>query len=327
MRELLLLLCRYPFDEANRATLSKLLSEVQDWHKLVELVNAHGIIALAAYNIREARLEKIIPKDAMAVLDNGRMQCMIRNTWLVQRWKEVNKILTDAEIKHVLLKGMALEHKVYGAKGLRQMSDNDILVKKNNVMKAWFLLQEHGFVPDMTKSPLYFKIITEIGNHIPALRKENYSVEIHHRLFYEPERNESLDEAIDNAVMIEIEGEHAFVLKDDIHLDFLKKHLQHHLISGNAELKLFNDIELISPGSAPPFPAGFLLNPNSSENPIQKKRSYRTHFYSLPWNIRFRFLIGDIFPSLKWMKKRYKCNGIKVFLYYPERIGKLIWLI
>jgi hypothetical protein len=255
------------------------------------------------------------------------MQNMIRNTWLIQRWKEVNKILSEAGIKHVLLKGMALEHTLYGAKGLRQMTDNDILVKKVDLIKAWLLLQENDFEPDMIKSPLYKKIITEIANHIPALRKDGYSLEIHHRLFYEKDRNESLDEAVDNAIEIEIEGTRAFVLQDNIHIDFLKKHLQHHLISGNAGLKLYNDIELIRPGSAPSFPAGFLLNPNQSENQKQRKKAYCMHYYSLPPRIRLRFLVGDIFPSLKWMKKRHRCGWLKAILYYPQRLGKVVWLL
>ncbi len=71
MRDLLLLLCQYPYKEKNRETLSKLLREVQDWHSMVKLINAHGIIALAAYNLKEAGLEKEIPVEAMAILENG----------------------------------------------------------------------------------------------------------------------------------------------------------------------------------------------------------------------------------------------------------------
>src|SRR5512133_3242064 len=110
MRDLLLLLCRYPFEEKNRELLTKLLREVLDWPKTVTLINDHGIIALTAYNIKEAGLEKEIPADAMAVLESGYMKSVVRNTWLTERWKEVNTILSNAGIKHVLLKGMALEH-------------------------------------------------------------------------------------------------------------------------------------------------------------------------------------------------------------------------
>ena len=49
-----------------------------DWPELVDLINAHGIIALAAYNIKEAGLEKKIPAQAMTVLENGYLQSVIR---------------------------------------------------------------------------------------------------------------------------------------------------------------------------------------------------------------------------------------------------------
>ena len=56
MRELLLLLCQYPYDEKNRESLLKLIGEVKDWHKTVEIINAHGIIALAAYILKRLGL-------------------------------------------------------------------------------------------------------------------------------------------------------------------------------------------------------------------------------------------------------------------------------
>ena len=96
MKDLLLLLCRYPFDAANRDILSEMIGKVQDWHKMSELINTHGIIALAAYNIKEAGLEKEVPGEAMAILENGYMQSVVRNTWLTERWKEVNAILSNA---------------------------------------------------------------------------------------------------------------------------------------------------------------------------------------------------------------------------------------
>ena len=169
--KLLVSLCRLVLSEEQKSEIRDLMNEIKDWDHFVKLLNDHGIIALAAYNIRENGLDDLVPEKAMQILDNGLMQSIIRNTWLVQRWKEVNKILSESGIKHVLLKGMALEHTVYGAKGLRQMTDNDILVKKADAMKAWLLLQKHGFIPEMIKSPLHRKIITEIGKHMPTLAK------------------------------------------------------------------------------------------------------------------------------------------------------------
>ena len=181
----------------------------------------------------------------------------------MKRWKEVNTILTKAGIKHVVLKGMALEHTFYGAKGLRQMTDTDILVREEDGMKSWLLLQENGFTPHNIKSPLHNKILPRIGKHLPTLFKDGYPVEIHTRLFDEPEKNQKLGEAIENAVEIDIEGTRAFILSDDVHLGYLKRHLEYHLSAGEAQLRQYLDMELISPGSAPEFPEGFISQSGS----------------------------------------------------------------
>jgi hypothetical protein len=327
MRDLLLLLCRYPFEEKNRETLSKLIGEVEDWPEMVKLINAHGIIALATYNIKEAGLVKEIPGEAMTVLENGYMQSVVRNSWLTERWKEVNTILSGAGIKHVLLKGMALEHTLYGSKGLRQMTDNDILIRKEEALAAWYLLQQYDFTPGTLKSPLHKKIITEIGKHLPVLTKDGYSVDIHYRLFNKAEANKILTSIIDNSINILIAGAKGYVLQKGIQILFLKEHLQQHIAAGDFSLRLYTDLEMIEPGSAPYISAKFIENPKQRVSFKKKGDIYRNYFYSMPKKDRLRYLLGDVFPSLNWMKNNYKCNGVKAMLYYPFRLGKLVWLI
>lgn len=151
----------------------------------MKLINAHGIIALASYNIKIAELENLVPEYAMAILENGRMQSMIRNSWLTERWKEVNIILTNAGINHILpRRGWPFEHTIYGSSGLRQMNDNDIYIHPDKAIKAWELLKKHGYIPEPYKSPLFAKIRFKIGRHLPALYKDGYMLEIHNRLFY-----------------------------------------------------------------------------------------------------------------------------------------------
>ena len=179
MKDLLLLLASYPYNESDKERMADLLGTVQDWEVFVKLVNDHGIIALSAYNIREARLVSLVPAKAMQILENGLMQSVVRNAWLAERWKEVNEILNNAGIKHILLKGMALEHTIYGARGLRQMTDNDIMISKDESVKAWNLLHQSGFGPPEAKSWLHRKIMFETGQHMPALIKDGYAVEIH----------------------------------------------------------------------------------------------------------------------------------------------------
>jgi hypothetical protein len=328
MKELLLLLCRYPFDPVNKDRLRELLNKVEDWSKTVELINAHGIIALAAYNIKEAGLEKEIPGDAMAYLENGQRQSMVRNLWLTERWKEVNTILNNAGIKHILLKGMALEHTLYDSKGLRQMNDNDILIKRDEAYKAWQLLQQNGFELTTAKSAIHKKILLDIDNHLPVLYKEQYAVEIHIRLF-DSRTNSTIDynKLFDDSIEIMIDNIKAYILPQEIHVRYLMKHFERHARAGECQLRLFSDIILLDIAGNFKFSDQFLFNPFQSNNPVFRKAAYKAKVNSVTKGYRVRYILGDLFPSLKWMKERYKCNGIIVLFYYLHRFGKLVWLM
>jgi hypothetical protein len=39
------------------------------------------------------------------------------------------------------------------------------------------------------------------------------------------------------------------------------------------------------------------------------------------------YVLGDLFPSISFMKNRYKCKSTwRVLFYYPHRVGKILWL-
>jgi hypothetical protein len=72
----------------------------------------------------------------------------------------------------------------------------------------------------------------------------------------------------------------------------------------------------------------FLKSPknNKSERP---GAVYRNTIREVPGiHRKFLFLLGDIFPSITFMKNRYGCKTkAKAFLFYPLRLGKLFWLV
>jgi len=207
------------------------------------------------------------------------------------------------------------------------MTDNDILVKREDAVNAWNLLQRNGFVPVNFKSALHRKIITDIGKHLPTLVKDEYAVEIHTKLFNETEKNSVLENAIDNAIEIDIGGVRAYILNDELHLDYLVEHNHYHNLGTGPELRLFLDISLVKRDNYNTISEIILSDPLSYIDPDYRQKIYRKQFYDLPFNSRLRFLAGDIFPSIRWMKQRHECGWPRVFLYYPRRVGKLIWLI
>jgi len=308
--------------------MAELLGTVQDWEVFVKLINDHGIIALASYNIKEAGHGKLVPEKAMAIIENGLMQSVVRNSWLTERWKEVNTILNDAGIKHILLKGMALEYTIYGSKGLRQMTDNDILIKKEEAVCAWELLQNKGFKIGLLKSSLHRKIILETAQHLPALYKDGYALEIHTRLFDETKTDRKLYDGIfKDAPEIKIDNDKTFILPKGIHIKYLLKHFNRHLIAGECQIRTYTDIKLLDPENTMEFPGQFIPAPDQRYKTHFKRVIYRENIMVIPPRFRFRFIVGDLFPSVEWMNKRYRCSGIKTILYYPHRMGKLLWLV
>ena len=328
MKELLLLLCRYPFNESDREALSELLGKVRNWPDMVRLINDHGIIALAAYNIKEAKLEKKVPLEILAVLESGYRKNFIRNIWLEERWKEVNSILSNAGIKHILLKGMALEHTLYGSRGLRQMSDNDIYVNPSDSARAWQLLQKEGFTPEPLKSPLLSKIMFEFGRHLPALYKEGYVIEIHNKLFEgEITKSGSSDNYFSDAVEININNTQALILSYNLQQRYLIEHFEHHRRTGECQLRLYADIVLSDSLNSVNFPDNFLPEPIQIFKTAYRKALYQKNLSTVPGKYLLRYILGDTFPSLTWMKERYKCNNAGAILRYPLRIAKLRWLV
>jgi hypothetical protein len=71
----------------------------------------------------------------------------------------------------------------------------------------------------------------------------------------------------------------------------------------------------------------FLKSPKG--NPPSEKSKFYAHILSDIPGIKSKliYLLGDLFPTFTFMKKRYSCNSNwKALLYYPHRLGKILWL-
>ncbi|HUS85981.1 MAG TPA: nucleotidyltransferase family protein [Bacteroidales bacterium] len=72
----------------------------------------------------------------------------------------------------------------------------------------------------------------------------------------------------------------------------------------------------------------FLNNPKG--NPVSNKpESYREVIKNIPgFHRKLIFMLGDLFPSMTFMKQRYKTrNRLFTIFYYPHRLGKLVYLL
>jgi hypothetical protein len=376
---LLIGLCRLEFSSEQAGKLRTLVSGIKKWKYLADLANAHGVAALVYHNLEKLGIIQYVSQDVEDFLRNALMMSMSRNVYHLNEMNEVLKILNNAGIKTILLKGLALEITVYGNTGLRQMTDVDVLIRREDCLKARDLLIAKGFSSLPVKSPLHKIILTHTGKHLPSLIKNGFSVEIHHELFGSG-KSSLTNMLYDKSVEYQINSERAFIPGAQIFFLYLVRHLFLHEKNNESQLRLYTDLVVLiekfgdiiintdllllaeTGGMSNTlfckleslrnmwgmlFPGWlnelidrehdqvnrdkfifFLRSPKN--NPvIDKAWLYRYNIREIPGiHRKLIYILGDLFPSISFMKKRYKCrNGWKALFYYPHRLGKLWYLI
>jgi hypothetical protein len=376
---LLLELCRLEFSDEQINRIKSLLAVITDWPYFSNLANEHGVAALVWYNLEKYQLHSEIPEAAAYFLKCTLMRSLGRNTFNTESMGEVLRLLNAENIKIVILKGLALENSVYGNQGLRQMSDVDILINRDECIKARKILISNGYVSLPVKSFFHKPILAYYGKHLPSLIKNGTSVEIHHELFG-GRKNLMTKMLYDSSYMVEIKGEKAWFPQPQIFFLYLVKHLWFHEMNNESQLRLYTDLivliekhnyeilnynllkcasdagmsEILAWHLEPlrdvwdvSFPQWlndfidkwhnedfvdrffFFLRSPKNNPPGDKAGFYRHILADIPgFHRKFLFILGDLFPTVSFMKNRYKCKSTwKVLLYYPHRLGKVLWLL
>ena len=377
--KLLIGLSRLSFNDELIVKLKGLAESLTDWKYFATLAGKHGVAALAYNNLEKLKFLQYLPPDISDSLRSTFMMNIARNTRFTEAMPKVLKVLNRQNIKTVLLKGLALELSVYGNSGLRQMSDVDILVARENCLRAREILMDQGFISYPVKSVFHKAIITHTGKHLPTLSRNGFAIDVHHELF-SVSKNALTNILYANSVETEIKGEKTFIPEAQIFFLYLVKHLWFHEMTNESQLRLYTDLvvliekygdriinhemlgyaeqadmsEILASRlnplrnlwgiSYPDWLNDFIAkwsNPDSirnfifflkspKDNPVQNRAFlYRYNLGEIPgFHRKILFLLGDLFPTFRFMKKRYNCKSAwSTLLYYPLRFGKLWYII
>src|SRR5664279_1636943 len=73
----------------------------------------------------------------------------------------------------------------------------------------------------------------------------------------------------------------------------------------------------------------FFLGSPKDNPPLDRPGFYRNVISDIPgFHRKFLYVLGDLFPSFTFMKKRYNSkSNLRVLIYYPHRVGKVLWLL
>jgi len=117
-----------------------------DWTRLVEKAQQEGVSAVLFYNITKHCLEYLIPQESYRDLSNHYYTNLKRNMAIIGQLREALATFQEAGIPCIVLKGIALAEHVYPNIGTREMSDVDILVKKDDLFKVDNYLSSIGYI-------------------------------------------------------------------------------------------------------------------------------------------------------------------------------------
>ncbi len=242
--DLLIALSRVDFTAEERRRAEDLCGKVTDWNLFAGLAVRHGVAALVWRNLSDLGLTDRVTESAGKTLEGAMLKTIARVTYITSAAVEIIRALGNAGIRVLMLKGLALEHSVYGSGGLRQMSDADLLVSPGDVFRARDVIASLGYESRPLKSPLYRHILPDLGNHLPEMHRGGISVDLHHRLF--GARATALtEEAVSAPGTVTAAGMTCNVLPPRISFLYLVAHLQKHDIKGEFQLRLYCDIYLI----------------------------------------------------------------------------------
>ena len=144
--ELLICCARTCLDSKNAKWLKTLLQEAIDWKYLIEIANLQGVMPLLYLNLSN-HCSALVPENVLTELQNNFYANASANLALTSKLFEFLNLFEEHNIPAIPYKGPVLAAYVYGNLTLRQFGDLDILVRKEDVLKAKKLLIDAEYQP------------------------------------------------------------------------------------------------------------------------------------------------------------------------------------
>ena len=125
-----------------------------DWNDVIQQSLRHNIAPILYQRLKRLDSAGYIPTDVLQILHEAYLRNAARNVRLYYNLSKVLKILKDAGIPVIVLKGAHLAEVAYRKIGVRSMGDVDLLFKKKDLSRCQKRLMEAGYHPYCSHLPL-----------------------------------------------------------------------------------------------------------------------------------------------------------------------------
>lgn len=140
-----------------------------DWARMLAMVTQHRLGAQLDWQIKQRHAALPIPAAVIAELGKARSHFSMRQLGMQYELCAAHKLLADAGIPAIALKGAFLAFHAYPDPALRPLRDLDLLVPEDRAVEAFDLLVAHGATqcnPGETRLEFALKVD---AHHLPIL--------------------------------------------------------------------------------------------------------------------------------------------------------------
>ena len=215
---------------------------VDEWDEVVRNLIERGVGPLFYSKLSMLSNNTLIPDESKAKLKQSYYRTLSRGMVLLDVFRKVADAFTVNGIRVVALKGVHLAEWLYKDIGLRQFSDIDLLVSKEDGERCLKILSELGFV--QSGDEVSHMIAEKSGLiHYPAMVLQDVSVEIHIDLHHRQEPYDlDVKKIIQCAQPLTINHARVHVMELYDLLIYLCIHLDKHFKGGHVQFTSFCDI-------------------------------------------------------------------------------------
>ena len=167
-----LLLCcaKTEMDEGTAKATWELLSSELDWAYLLAAATRHAIPQLLYHHLKAIGAERTVPPAVLSRLERMYYANALRHLRFTQALEEVLVAFKEIGIEAIVLKGMALATQVYPVVALRQCGDIDVLVRKEDLLRAEEVVLGLGYT--IAGNGLPDEWFGQHHRHLPYLKDE-----------------------------------------------------------------------------------------------------------------------------------------------------------
>ncbi len=189
--QLCLLLARRQLTSEERSRAEALLATPLQWPVILQRAGSHQVYPLLYRNLRDLGFPGV-PEAVETELKSLFLTNAFRNQLLAEELARVLGLLSEAGIRVIPLKGVALAQALYGDAAARVCVDIDILVPPKDVTQAIQLILASGYHAE-SSHPYFSQLTLRHGRHFHAVREGrgiSFVVEVHWKLVQHSSKNE-----------------------------------------------------------------------------------------------------------------------------------------